>query len=58
MRVFDAPRHLVFFPADWRSPLRDGSGHVVEQAIGEHPNGTAVDDPNAGKNPHALALVR
>ena len=29
---------------------------VVEQAIGEHMNGTPLEDPNAGKNPHAVAL--
>ncbi len=28
---------------------------VVEQAIGEHLDGTPLDDPNAGKNP-AVAL--
>jgi hypothetical protein len=29
---------------------------VVEQAIGEHLDGTPLDDPNKGKNPHAVAL--
>jgi hypothetical protein len=29
---------------------------VVEQAIGEHLDGTPLEDPNAGKNPHAVAL--
>jgi hypothetical protein len=29
---------------------------VVEQAIGEKLNGQPLDDPNAGKNPHAVAL--
>jgi hypothetical protein len=29
---------------------------VVEQAIGEHLDGTPLDDPNAGKNPAAVAL--
>jgi len=31
---------------------------VVEQAIGEHLNGTPLEDPDAGKNPHAVALGR
>jgi hypothetical protein len=30
--------------------------HVVEQAIGEHMDGTPLEDPNAGKNPAAVAL--
>ena len=29
---------------------------VVEQAIGEHMNGTPLEDPNAGKNAAAVAL--
>ena len=29
---------------------------VVEQAIGEHLNGTPLADPDEGKNPHAVAL--
>jgi len=29
---------------------------VVEQAIGEKLDGSALDDPNAGKNPAAVAL--
>ncbi len=29
---------------------------VVEQAIGEHLDGTPLDDPNKGKNPAAVAL--
>jgi hypothetical protein len=29
---------------------------VVEQAIGEHLDGTPLEDPNAGKNPAAVAL--
>jgi hypothetical protein len=28
---------------------------VVEQAIGEHMDGTPLEDPNAGKNPAAVA---
>jgi hypothetical protein len=31
---------------------------VVEQAIGEHLDGTPLEDPDAGKNPHAVALGR
>jgi hypothetical protein len=30
--------------------------HVVEQTIGEKLDGTTLDDPNAGKNPHVVAL--
>jgi len=29
---------------------------VVEQAIGEHMDGSPLEDPNAGKNPAAVAL--
>jgi hypothetical protein len=29
---------------------------VVEQAIGEHMDGTPLEDPNVGKNPAAVAL--
>jgi hypothetical protein len=32
--------------------------HVVDQAIGEKPTGESVDDPNAGKNPAAVAPGR
>ncbi|OLC36107.1 MAG: hypothetical protein AUG08_01190 [Acidobacteria bacterium 13_1_20CM_2_55_15] len=32
--------------------------HVVEQAIGEKLDGSPLEDPNAGKNPHAVALGR
>jgi hypothetical protein len=31
---------------------------VVEKAIGEKLDGTPLDDPNEGKNPHAVALGR
>jgi hypothetical protein len=31
---------------------------VVEKTIGEKMDGTPLDDPNAGKNPHAVALGR
>jgi hypothetical protein len=31
---------------------------IVEQAIGEHLDGTPLEDPDAGKNPHAVALGR
>jgi hypothetical protein len=29
---------------------------VVEKAIGEHLDGTPLEDPNVGKNPAAVAL--
>lgn len=32
--------------------------HVVEQAIGEQMDGSPLPDPNAGKNPAAVALGR
>jgi hypothetical protein len=31
---------------------------VVEQAIGEHLDGTPLEKPDEGKNPHAVALGR
>lgn len=31
---------------------------VVERTIGEHLDGTPLEDPNAGKNPAAVALGR
>jgi len=31
---------------------------VVEQAIGEHLDGTPLENPDSGKNPHAVALGR
>lgn len=31
---------------------------VVEQAIGEHLDGTRLENPDAGKNPAAVALGR
>jgi hypothetical protein len=31
---------------------------IVEQAIGEHMDGTPLEDPNAGKNQAAVALGR
>lgn len=47
-------------------PKRSGQGtphdftvtarRVVEQAIGEHLDGSALENPDAGKNPHAVAL--
>lgn len=45
-------------------PPREGTPHdftviarrVVEQAIGEHLDGTPLEDKNAGKNPAAVAL--
>ena len=38
------------------SRLRTIARSVVEQAIGEKLDGTVLDDPNAGKNPAAVAL--
>jgi hypothetical protein len=32
--------------------------NVVEQAIGEHLDGTPLERPDEGKNPHAVALGR
>jgi hypothetical protein len=45
-------------------PTREGTPHdftvvarrVVEQAIGEKLDGSPLDDPDAGKNPAAVAL--
>ena len=31
---------------------------TVERAIGEHLDGTPLENPNEGKNPHAVALGR
>ena len=31
---------------------------VVEQTIGEHLDGTSLENPDVGKNPHAVALGR
>lgn len=47
-------------------PTRSSKGHdfatversIVEKAIGEHLDGTPLEDPNEGKNPHAVALGR
>lgn len=47
-------------------PKRKGTDHdfavnafrVVEQAIGERMDGSPLPDPDAGKNPHAVALGR
>lgn len=49
-----------------RSRKRQGTLHdftvvarrVVEQAIGEHLDGTPLENPDEGKNPHAIALGR
>lgn len=63
-------RHAARFGVHWvwDMPTRSSTGrdhdfatiarHVVEQTIGEKLNGEALDDPNAGKNPHAVALGR
>jgi hypothetical protein len=47
-----------------KAPTREGTPHdftvtarrVVEQAIGEKLDGSPLDDPDAGKNPAAVAL--
>jgi hypothetical protein len=47
-----------------KPPKREGTPHdftvtarrVVEQAIGEKLDGSPLDDPDAGKNPAAVAL--
>jgi len=49
---------------DVAMPTRSSKDHdfatvarrVVEKAIGEHLDGTPLEDPNAGKNPAAVAL--
>jgi hypothetical protein len=49
-----------------KKPKREGTEHdfavvalrVVEQAIGEKIDGSPLPDPDAGKNPHAVALGR
>lgn len=49
-----------------RTKPRKGTDHdfavnalrVVEQAIGERMDGSPLPDPDAGKNPHAVALGR
>lgn len=51
-------------PTRSSKPKREGTPHdftvtarrVVEQAIGEKLDGSPLDDPNAGKNPAAVAL--
>lgn len=51
-------------PSRSSKPKREGTPHdftvvarrVVEQAIGEKLDGSPLDDPNAGKNPAAVAL--
>jgi hypothetical protein len=53
-------------PSRSSKPKREGRSHdfmavarrTVEQAIGEKLNGSPLDDPNAGKNPAAVALGR
>ena len=54
----------VYWPMPKRSSKREGTAHdftvsarrVVEQAIGEKLDGSPLEDPNAGKNPAAVAL--
>jgi hypothetical protein len=51
-------------PSRSSKPKRTGTSHdfttvarrVVEQAIGEKLDGSPLDDPDAGKNPAAVAL--
>lgn len=51
-------------PSRSSKPKREGTPHdfttiarrVVEQAIGEKLDGSALDDPHEGKNPAAVAL--
>ena len=51
-------------PSRSSKPKREGTPHdfttiarrVVERAIGEKLDGSPLDDPNAGKNPAAVAL--
>jgi hypothetical protein len=51
-------------PSRSSKPKRTGTPHdfmtvarrTVEQAIGEKLDGSPLDDPNAGKNPAAVAL--
>ena len=53
-----ATRHHIDMPKR-SSTDRDfavNAFRVVEQAIGEHMDGTPLEDPNAGKNPAAVAL--
>ena len=55
----DARGKLTVMPTTKRVKDRDFSviaRLVVEQAIGEKLDGSPLDDPNAGKDPHAMAL--
>lgn len=36
----------------------DTTRRAVERAISEHFDGATLEDPNEGKNPHAVALGR
>lgn len=53
-------------PSKSKPATRKGTDHdfavnafrVVEQAIGEKMDGSPLPDPDAGKNPHAVALGR
>jgi len=52
--------HHVFMPSR-ASKGRDffaNARRVVEQAIGEHMDGTPLENPDAGKNPAAVALSK
>lgn len=43
-------------PRDHDHDFTTVARRVVEQAIGEKLDGSRLDDPNAGKNPAAVAL--
>jgi hypothetical protein len=57
---------MMAMPKRSSKPKREGTAHdftvtarrVVEQAIGEKLDGSPLDDPNARKNPAAVALGR
>jgi hypothetical protein len=47
----------LFYRIEWDVPLSvQGIATAVEQAIGKHLDGTPLENPNAGKNPAAVAL--
>ncbi len=58
------PKRSSTKPKGAVKPKREGTSHdfmtvarrVVEQAIGEQLDGSPLPDPNAGKNPAAVAL--
>jgi len=48
------PRRSSIVDHDFMTVARN----VVERAIGEKMDGSPLDDPDLGKNPHAVALGR